>query len=216
MAVFSCASCGHVLRVKDELVGKTGKCPQCKTVGRITAESPHQQSPSVVSASQASDYRQAAAKWYSQRITIIGAVVVVATAGFITWGLLAHGAGTPGSTSVDMPSATASEAAIEEQSRTASPQVALANEPAQQTKAKRVTNPKKSPSRQAAIQHSGSLEVALVLAKEYYVHGLLDLAKEHLVAIAFDTTYAAKARAEALYVLGTIAFDQGGTRDGIS
>lgn len=37
MAIFHCDSCGHSQNVPDRLAGRRTKCPQCGTVGQVSA-----------------------------------------------------------------------------------------------------------------------------------------------------------------------------------
>ncbi len=52
---FECEQCGSVLKIKDDLAGKPGKCPKCKTAFTVPAPDSAADSSSEIAAAQASD-----------------------------------------------------------------------------------------------------------------------------------------------------------------
>ena len=56
---YECDQCGSVLKIKDDLAGKPGKCPKCKTAFTVPAPEGAADSSGEIAATQNSDDAEA-------------------------------------------------------------------------------------------------------------------------------------------------------------
>ena len=214
MAQFKC-TCGHVQSVKDELIGKKARCPRCKAVVEVLGDEPAQEVEVTEPVEYVAPSRRVVQKrpWYTQPVAVVAGIIGICLIGGGVF-LVIHLAGTRNNAGTADQQTPAHASAVPQLSNplpsvvppiTTPKPVAKVDDPPKPV----VTKVEDTPKPVATKVEDKPQMPELTLAKEYYFHGLKDRAKELLVNIVFASGSDKTVKAESLYLLGTISFEQG-------